>query len=488
MSEQDLNNFDNQLKSKLESMNFDPPASLKNKLSADFDSISANRRRRRFLIWFATGLSTILILSIGFGSYYYLNNDESGLNPSDSLAMAITSAQSSEITASYFQNQSKTNKTDTQIEVEKQDSPLKESASFTPISPIAKSIKNNNTNRSSVVQIKELDIANSDRNVLAKNIGQNVLNKSLIDTDLVNTLNDSTLRAGESLGSDDMADINSSNVSAIGDHTASISGKVSGVTRSAFMNRLQAGTFRKSVAHMPLLENPKTSPALLADQQRETTYKAFPLLSMKGQNCLRPFVTVGAGTGLSYRFLKSDAHTDLVAHKNQNEHSALSYSAQVAASIPLFKSYAIKGGFQYLRLGEAYHFAATNAEHQTVNTYDYMNLDLKLTKNLFCDGTFRVDLSAGAKMGMLLSAQSSWLDPNDHSPILHSSDDQQNPFSQYMLSWNTELAGYYTFGNNWLVGLALEGDYFQNSVYIKQTGLVQRPYFFQGSLVFGKAF
>lgn len=492
MNEQDPNNFDNQLKSKLGSMKFDPPSGLKNKLASDFDAIAAKRRRRWFILWFSSGFAVLLLLGAGLGAFYYSSNTNNAISHSDSLASAIVprnqdfndqefSDLEENLAPEASSTEQKTNNSNGTIE----------SSSFAPsdVSEYKGVNTDNQTNTKAKVASAKVNTIDkgSEQTGFFNEREKSETNNTRINTDLivassgsVNPLN------GEVLGDDNVH--NEEDGSADKAKREQKEDSPYSKTEVVPTEKHLAKSLAPSLKLLPTLNLALTSTSTIADRNREVTYKALPPMLPSAQNCLRPFVTVGAGTGLSYRVLKSDAHADVVEHKNQNEHSALSYSGQIAASFPLFKSYAIKGGFHYLRLAEAYHFAAGAAEHQTVNTYDYFNLDLKLTKNLFCDGKFRVDLSAGAKLGNLVSAQSSWLDPNDHSPILHSSTDQQNPFSKYALSWNAELAGYYTFGKDWIIGLGLEGDYFQNSVYIKQTGLVQRPYFFQGSLVFGKTF
>lgn len=491
MSEQDLNNFDNQLKSKLGSMKFDPPPSLKNKLAADFDAISAKRRRKRFIFWFTSGLSAILLISGGLGAYFYTTHNQQGVSNVDSIANAIIPSASAEIVEPRSENQITNDGTGNSDKSNSPANPETTTASFSSSDNNSGLSQINSENQSfnTINDDEQVAEINSEKEPSEAKASRNTTDQDPLPTKTVDPIINPAIVAGESLGSDNH-ESNNNQIASSERATSSTPTADEGSkgTDRIITNSFNNKTVTPSLAYMPTLQQRFNLNSSLADQSRKVAYKAPVALFQNSQNCLRPFVTIGGGTGLSYRVLKSDAHADLVEHKNQNEHSALSYSGQIAASIPLFKSYAIKSGFQYLRLAEAYHFAAANAEHQTVNTYDYLNLDLKLTKNLFCDGKFRVDLSAGAKAGMLLSAQSSWLDPNDHSPVLHSSAGQQNPFSEFALSWNAELAGYYTFGNNWLIGLGLEGDYFQNSVYIKQTGLVQRPYFFQGSLVFGKTF
>lgn len=473
MSKQDHNTIDNQLKAKLGSMKFDPPAGLKSKLAADFDAISAKQRRRRFIFWFTSGMGIILLLAGIWGSYLYLGQDNSNGLSKDSALDSVNRATSEPIASENagFISASNTDQKAKASEVINEEiastETLKPESDFTQEKATENALVNPTTaSKATVVSSKTKKNSKDKATVIA---GQMALTGQSIKNEV---------------GSLSTA-VDDKNV----DDKTPLTIKVSdGFSKNQFAGTLDKSETRAVFHSMPMLNLHLKNEAMLADDDRAMNKQIGFSSFEKSENCLRPFISFGGGYGLSYRVLRSDAHADVVEHKNQNEHFAASYSGQIAASFPIYKSYSIKGGFQFLRLAEAYHFETATVAHQTVNTYQYLNADLKVSKNLFCDGKFRVDISAGARMAMLLNAQSSWLSPIDHSPVLHSSSDQQNPFNKYTLSWNVELAAYYTIKRDWFVGLSAEGDYFQNSIYIKQTGLVQKPYFFQGSVVFGRYF
>ncbi len=473
MNKQDHNTFDNQLKTKLGSMKFDPPAGLKSKMAADFDAISAKRRRRRFIFWFTSGMGIILLLAGIGGSYLYLDQDNSnGLSQDSALSSAnketlkpIASENAELISTSNTDGKAKVYEA-TNEELASTET-LKPESDFTQEKATEKAIVNPST------------VANAQ--VVSRKTNKNSKDKASVVTGQIALADQSTK---DQVGSLSTA-VDDKNL----DDKTPLTNTVSdGFSKNQFAGSTDKSEIRAVFQTMPMLNLHLKNEPWLADGNREMNKQIGFSSFEKGQNCLRPLLSAGGGYGLSYRVLRSDAHADVVEHKNQNEHFAASYSGQIAASFPIYKSYSIKGGFQFLRLADAYYFETSTVAHQTVNTYQYLNADLKVSKNLFCDGKFRVDLSAGARMAMLLNAQSSWLSPTDHSPVLHSSSDQQNPFNKYTLSWNLELAAYYTIKKDWFIGLSAEGDYFQNSIYIKQTGLVQKPYFFQGSVVFGRYF
>lgn len=473
MNEQDHNTIDNQLKAKLGSMKFDPPAGLKSKIAADFDAISAKRRRRRFIFWFTSGVGIILLLAGIGGSYLYFGQDNSNGLSQESALNSLSKA-TSEPLASEHAGLISTSYTDGKAKFS--DATYKKIGSTETFKPESDFIQEKATEK---VIVNPSTAANAQ--VVSRKTKRNSKDKASVVASQIAVTEKSTIDQVGSLST-------ALDYSNVGDKTPLTNKVNDSFSKNQFAGTLDKSETRAVFHSMPMLNLDFNFEQLLADGKRAMNKQIGFSSFEKGQNCLRPLISAGGGYGLSYRVLRSDAHADVVEHKNQNEHFAASYSGQIAASFPIYKSYSVKGGFQFLRLAEAYHFETSTVAHQTVNTYQYLNVDLKVSKNLFCDGKFRVDLSAGARMAMLLNAQSSWLSPTDHSPVLHSSSDQQNPFNKYTLSWNLELASYYTIKKDWFVGLSAEGDYFQNSIYIKQTGLVQKPYFFQGSVVFGRYF
>ncbi|MDP4687891.1 MAG: hypothetical protein NWS53_13365 [Salibacteraceae bacterium] len=454
-------------------MKFDPPAGLKSKIAADFDAISAKRRRRRFIFWFTSGVGIILLLAGIWGSYLYLDQDNSNGLSQDSALNSLSKA-TSEPLASEHAGLISTSYTDGKAKFS--DATYKKIGSTETFKPESDFIQEKVTEK---VIVNPSTAANAQ--VVSRKTKRNSKDKASVVASQIAVTVKSTI---DQVGSLSIA-FDDKNL----DDKTSLTNTVSdGFSKNQFAGSIDKFEIRAVFQTMPMLNLHLKNEPWLTDGNRAMNKQIGFSSFEKGQNCLRPLISAGGGYGLSYRVLRSDAHADVVEHKNQNEHFAASYSGQIAASFPIYKSYSIKGGFQFLRLAEAYHFETSTVAHQTVNTYQYMNADLKVSKNLFCDGKFRVDLSAGARMAMLLNAQSSWLSPTDHSPVLHSSSDHENPFNKYTLSWNLELAAYYTIKKDWFVGLSAEGDYFQNSIYIKQTGLVQKPYFFQGSVVFGRYF
>ena len=204
--------------------------------------------------------------------------------------------------------------------------------------------------------------------------------------------------------------------------------------------------------------------------------------------CGKWIIALSAGAGLSYRTLQSNVHHQLVEHKNSSEHAAVSTSAGVNVVYTFLGRSGIKTGVNYLRVGERYHFENDHAAHETTNTYDYFNFDLKFNQTLVCRPRWRLDLAAGTKFNLLNSAQSSWLDPSSFEATAHSNEDNASPFREYNLVWSADVSAYYFIGRKLFVGMTIEADRFQNSVYKDKVELDQRPYALQGYLNIGLKF
>ena len=217
------------------------------------------------------------------------------------------------------------------------------------------------------------------------------------------------------------------------------------------------------------------------------TPAGLPVLKEIGA-CPKWIIGASGGVGMSYRTLQSNVHDQLVEHKNQSEHASLSASAGIYAVATLLGKSGLKTGFTYLRVGERYHFENDHASHATTNTYEYLNMDLKFNQSLFCNDRLRLDVAVGTKLNLLRDAQSSWLDPNSFEAIAHNDEGEHSPFREYNLVWSADLTGYYFISRRAFVGLTIEADRFQNSIYKDAVELDQRPYVFQGYFNIGFLF
>jgi hypothetical protein len=467
MNEQDHSGFEQKLRAKLEGVQFTPPVSLKAKVFADYK----HTHRRKRLIWWlfgglGLGIGTLALLFI-LSESKTIETNVNGLNQvakapvQDETAgeLAAPSPALSDVKHDWVEQKLTPN-----IGDDAAFNPIQESAQL-PLSEQAKATAPSNFAVEEVVT--ELLEGTTDR-----------LEGIVIDVDLADSK--------ENVANDTNASANESTFSSTGSVALNmpVADKPSLKSQDDFAERMELAPTRFAL-QLPYF-NQETAGISNRDVDLQT---ATTLSASNIEPCsLKYLIGVSGGLGISYRTLNSNVHHELVNHKNKAEHAAISSSAGVYGVASLFRQFGIKSGITYLRVGERYHFENDHASHETVNSYTYLNLDLKLNQTLVCTGPFRLDLAVGTKANLLTKAQSSWLDPHSFEAVLHDNSGQHSPFRDYNLVWSADLTSYYFFSRNGFIGMSVEADRFHNSVYKDAVGLDQRPYAIQAYFNFGFRF
>lgn len=449
MSEQGHNRFDDLLRQRMQDVRFEPSASLKAKVEADF----MRSRRRRFFWWFFSGFGVVSL-----ATFLILYSTETNLKLStefgqDSPDVAMNmkpvgdadSANPDESPTSS--NNSAEEKTSEEPIITEETNPV-ESPEQT------QSIPKRAENTKSVFP---------EKNIVSKSTESSGPSVKKISQSESQSYRDARSDYASNSDKNDVADTDAGKQKPVLDLTG-----MSLLPPSSAENKEKTNTILIG-GHPYDFEGDVFEPDFQTD-------------------CNRILLGFSGGIGLSYRTLHSDVHHQLVDHKNQSEHSTISQSFGITSSIPLFRTTGIKTGLTYLRVGERYHFENDHAAHATTNYYDYFNLDLKVNQMVVCKNRLRVDIAAGTKFNLLNNAESSWLDPNTFEPVLHNDEGEASPFRTYNLVWSAEISGYYFVTQKVYLGLTFEADRFQNSIYKNEVQLDQRPYAFQGYLDIGYKF
>lgn len=182
------------------------------------------------------------------------------------------------------------------------------------------------------------------------------------------------------------------------------------------------------------------------------------------------------GGGWSFRTLKSDLHHELIAHRNGHESQALSFSFSLLSRIQLSKRSLLQFGGTFSRYAEKYAFHHDIISHSTTNTYDYVQVPVTYGFNIVNNRGWQCSLLGGLEVGRLTSAQSSWVDPSLLSPVAHDNINTKGAFTSWTFGIHAGLdVGYRTKKG---IGIHLMPmiDRLMNSVYERQTGLIQHPY------------
>lgn len=185
--------------------------------------------------------------------------------------------------------------------------------------------------------------------------------------------------------------------------------------------------------------------------------------------------------GISYRTLSGNQAQSLVDHRNTHESRGLSINAGLAANIDISSKLFVRAGLAYAEYQEKYSFHHDVISHETVNDYKYLHLTASVGTVLFGKGRSKFAILGGPKIGRLLNAQSSWVDPSSLNAVAHSSGQNNQPFQVWTVALNATLEYQLAFTSR-ITGhaqLALDGNL--NSTYKKSTLLTQRPY----ALLFG---
>lgn len=185
--------------------------------------------------------------------------------------------------------------------------------------------------------------------------------------------------------------------------------------------------------------------------------------------------------GISYRTLSGNQAQSLVDHRNTHESRGLSINAGLASHLDISSKLFVRAGLAYAEYQEKYSFHHDVISHETVNGYKYLQLTASFGSVLFGKGRSKIAVLGGPKVGRLLNAQSSWVDPSSLNAVAHSSGQNNQPFQVWTVALNATLEYQLTVSPRITAHaqLALDGNL--NSTYKKSTLLTQRPY----ALLFG---
>jgi hypothetical protein len=459
MSKQDHNQLEDLLRSKIGGVRMAPPASLHDKVAADFSRI---RRRRAAFWWFFGALGGVVLLVAA----YILWPAPSGTNSVLLSESNVAAAQNAKVGMEPVAGPTGTEAVEESFV---SDEVIPDELSNASIIPEPSNTSNATAesqpqSESVVAEAKTIDQSIKEADAPAKASIPTSRKKALARQSQVPIV-----------GSDDPKE-NSTTL------PASATSTMASNETSSNNDALSLFNLPMRTATIPAAVTESIDPKRSYPSQGELPY-VDPT-----DGCPKWIVGASGGFGMSYRTLQSNVHHQLVEHKNQSEHASLSSSAGLYVVGTLLGNSGIKTAFTYLRVGERYHFENDHASHATTNTYEYVNMDLKFNQSLFCNNRLRLDVAAGTKFNLLRNAHSSWLDPNSFEAVAHSNQGEHSPFRQYNLVWSADLTGYYFFSQRGFVGLTIEADRFQNSIYKDAVELEQRPYAFQGYFNIGFRF
>ncbi|GEM_PF-4612785 len=474
MSEKDQNSFDDLLRSKVDGVKLAPSNDLFAKVEADYNRVHG---RRKAAIWWSGGIAAVLALAALF---IFLNpfatSSESSANadaPAEVQDAVVKEAPASTETFEATENP-------VIPEEAPSNNKLEETLSSGELNAVGDVAASESDAPAKPDAIEQNELTESTRAEEATNQGEDPVRGI---TEVIPPQNTPpTIGSVATAGSPEKPTLSSAN----GDEPDSdFQTELPPVVTEPIVTR----TSQKSLNRMVSLAIDEAEPTrTLVVREPVDVVQSNPIPENFEVTCPKLIVGFTGGAGFSYRTLKSDVHHQLVDHKNSSEHGTVSTSAGVNMVYTFLGNSGIKTGLTYLRVGERYHFANDHAEHQTTNTYDYFNLDLKFNQTLLCRSKWRLDLAAGTKLNLLNNAQSSWLDPNSFEATAHDNEGDGSPFREYNLVWSADMTGYYFIGQRLFLGMTIEADRFQNSVYKNEVGLDQRPYSFQGYLNFGVRF
>lgn len=544
MSKNDKQQFDELFSQKVNEVRFTPPDALRDKVAADFARI---HRRRRIVFWWipGTGIATLLIAALLF---FWPANNETMVNSEGQTQTELDAGEPIINTNSGSQNQQQEgqypdqalvngSEPSTAVEENSQALGMGSESNETEVSEgnVSKTAMNSGDKNSASSRLeneevviekdyKSLDQAYVNDSKPSEDLSEKTRTAAIDGNATEPMLNVETPNTVVITSSDDGAETSvkssseksrdgaldeSGSTSPTNTTTVSTADSPlnrataplvidSGLTESEDDPEKRSGmpiateTTRNDppAPSMTLRPIPLTSASQRSLVSRESPWTIKPLSSLEVPNadCGKWIIGISTGAGISYRTLNSDVHHQLVDHKNSSEKATISTSAGINVIYTFLGKSGIKTGLTYLKVGERYDFDNGQASHNTINTYDYFNADLKFNQTMVCRSRFRLDVAAGAKFNLLNNAQSSWLDPNSFEATAHNNETSASPFREYNIVWSGDVTGYYFIGRSLFLGLTLEGDRFQNSVYKKEVGLEQKPYSFQAYLNLGVRF
>ena len=192
---------------------------------------------------------------------------------------------------------------------------------------------------------------------------------------------------------------------------------------------------------------------------------------------------VQGGLGISYRSLSIDPLQELERHKDDHEQLGLSFNYSIGLRYYFSDKVYMGSGIGYASFSERYAFHHNVISHTTVNRYKYLQVPLMLGLRLWDSEKIDVYGRFGVSWNPLLSAQSSWVDPQNLTPVSHSNSGAEHPFQDNTFEGIAGFDLIYTINHKWRIHLMPQGGIFLNSVYLNSTQLNQKPY--AGSISLG---
>ena len=190
---------------------------------------------------------------------------------------------------------------------------------------------------------------------------------------------------------------------------------------------------------------------------------------------------ISGGPGLNYRDLQISADPGLEEHKNQHESQVFMYRGEFFTDLH-YRNWVVKAGFGLTRKGEGYAFHHDTIQHTTRNTYSYWSFPLRVGRTFQAPGGLTITPLVGLRGNLLREAQSSWVDPNQLSPVLHDNAGDHSPFREFAMAWTLEGQISTPIARN-LELLAIPGyTRFIHSIYKDEVPLKQKPYSFDLNL------
>jgi len=190
-------------------------------------------------------------------------------------------------------------------------------------------------------------------------------------------------------------------------------------------------------------------------------------------------IDIMAGPSYNYRILDFAGNRELENHKNEFESSIVTYSYAINVRRKLTNNFSANLGLMYLEMGEKYEFSNGVVSHSAVNEYNYLSIPLSVDYNILKRNKTNLIFGLGAQMNFLQKGTSSWLDPQSFDAQTHSNSDPSSPFSEQTFAWNAKVGIRYELSPRLDIILEEQGLLFNNSVYKKETGLVQKEYSFR---------
>lgn len=188
------------------------------------------------------------------------------------------------------------------------------------------------------------------------------------------------------------------------------------------------------------------------------------------------------GLGSSYRTLNSDVFHSLVSHKDDHESYGRAFKFGMQLEWRITEGVFLRTGILYSRYSEHYEFHHDVISHATDNDYNYFQVPLIAGFRLANFKRSDLNILPGMTWNFLHSAQSSWVDPSALTLVLHSDADEITPFRGATIGLSLAFEYRWRISEKFNLHVSPGLDGFTQSVYKRNTELVQRPFSFNGAL------